>query len=560
MKKVLIVLIAIASVLTACDVLQEVIKETTNINTDSLFENDLLNRFNKKSPISTTFDDAIYEAPFLNEFEPEQTEYHPLDIQPKTNTGDYILRSGVYSMNAQSFCLRGYTHGPSQGDGHLYAPLEGKKADLVQSILERYGNKPEIPQKNVQVLLWAIIAGADMNTLGEQHSKTLNELFTVQELLELQGKDLLSGFADNQLNELRKIAYDNTSPKLRNLIEADSKIRAMVQQNKSFQEIERIAIIAGAAPREDMIREVSKGRWSYHPEGFFVRFFPNGYPQTRVDVYVPYEDDVKINSKGEAVGISFSSDKTKEVIFSLSQMTAIPANRSSQRIGVSPVPVDDINCFEALYSMIPGIDSPIENLLEEVNCSKRKVEWVTDNKISNCNPFAGQSVFAIEYGNSFDENSDNFHCYYVENTICNINNCNNCTEEKIFELLKKNSSYAAPTDSQSPVTNCGVNKVNIPCTSNNPIITTVHPTEKAIINYTVRYKESYSSFGLPKLRIIWHLLHPGAVQRKVFTDGNEIKIATLGEGSGLQPDNNLIYAKRTWGAVDNRLKNEFTCN
>lgn len=327
-------------VVFSCDILQEVVQDPSILNSNQLINNNLWQRFNQKSPISTSFDDAIYEAEYLHDFEPEEIKYRPLDIQPKASSGGYILRSGVYSMNAKSFCLRGYTHGPSRGDGHLYAPLKGKKADFIQSIIERYGERPEIPQQNVQVLLWAIIAGADMNTLGEQHSKTLNELFSVQELLEFQGRDWLNGIADEQINEFKRWAYNTASPKLRNLLEADDKIRTMVQQNKSFREIEKVAIIAGVAPRGDMIREVSKGRWSYHPDGFFVRFFPNGYSQTRVDVYVPYEGDLSFDKAGKPRLIENNLPEEKEVVFNPASMVATPANQSSQKIGVVPAPVE----------------------------------------------------------------------------------------------------------------------------------------------------------------------------------------------------------------------------
>jgi hypothetical protein len=310
---------------------------------------DLLKQFDRKNPVSTTFDDAIYEAEVLGDFEPNEGDYRPLDIQPKSKNGGFQLKSGLYTMNAKSFCLRGYTYGPTRGDGHLYAPLKGKKAGFVQAILERYGNKPEIPQQDVQVLLWAIIAGADMNTLGAQYAKTLNELFTQEELLKYRGKEWLEGIADKELAEFKQSLLNKATPKLQKIIEADNKIRSMVQQNKSFQEIEKIAIIAGVAPREDMIREVSKGRWSYHPDGFFVRFFPNGYKQTRVDVYVPFEGAVQLDKKGRVVDINEHSKQDKEVEFNPCTMVASPANQSSQRIGVSPVPCESKDKYEIVF-------------------------------------------------------------------------------------------------------------------------------------------------------------------------------------------------------------------
>ncbi|MFN0215069.1 MAG: hypothetical protein ACKVT2_12505 [Saprospiraceae bacterium] len=319
----------------------------------------LISKFEKGQPISTTFDDAIYEADILRNFEPEESQYRPLDVQPKTtNGGGFRLQSGLYSMNAKSFCLRGYTHGPSKGDGHLYAPLKGKKADFVQSILEHYAAKPDIPQKDVQVLLWAIIAGADMNTLGEQHAKTLNALFTPRELLEFQGKDMLNGYADKQIDELKRNLLGNTPPQLQALLDADNKIRTMVKDNKSFQEIEKVAIIAGVAPR-DMIREVSKGRWSYHPDGYFVRFFPQGYPQTRIDVFVPFEDAVQTDASGKAISLKDSAKKPKVVDFYPSKMVASPANRPSQRIGHTPVPVEPSGNYELIfYSFNEGTEVP----------------------------------------------------------------------------------------------------------------------------------------------------------------------------------------------------------
>lgn len=324
-----------------------------------LNESKFIKKLNKKSPISTSFDDAIYEAEYLHDFEPAQIEYRPLDIQPRASTGGYLLKSGVYSMNAKSFCLKGYTHGPSRGDGHLYAPLKGKKAGLVQAILERYSEKPEISQRKVQVLLWAIVAGADMSTLGERYAKTLNQLFTVQELLKFQGRDWLNSFADNQLNELKSLALDKASPALRNLIKADEKIRTMIQQNKSFQEIEKIAIIAGVAPRQYMIREVSKGRWSYHPDGFFVRFFPSGYQQTRVDVYVPLEGEVSVNAKGNSRLTKNNSSQVKEVVFNPATMVASPANQRSQRIGVSGVPVKPTSKEKKCITEFTGLLYPV---------------------------------------------------------------------------------------------------------------------------------------------------------------------------------------------------------
>lgn len=522
---------------------------------------ELIEKYEKGQPISTTFDDADYEAIFLDDFEPSENEFQPLSIQPRLeNGGGYKLQSGIYTMNARSFCLRGYTHGPSKGDGHLYAPLKGKKADFVQSIIQHYAIKPDPPQQDVQVLLWAIIAGADMKTLGNQYSKTLTALFSNEELIKLQAQGFLDTEIEKTTQEIKRYVAGKVPDKLQELFDADDKIRTLVSGNRTFQEIEKIAVIPGIAPR-DMIREVSKGRWSYHPNGYFVRFFPNGYPQTRVDVYVPYKDAVQKNKKGKASGINKSANEPVEVIFDPSGMVASPANRPSQRIGVSPVPVDDIDCLELIKSWLPGVGS-LRNPLEEVDCSKRKVDWIKDDEIAKfVSLFQTQGYHNIEVGNSYDLNSGNYHCYYVENEICDKSLCPNCTEENVFQTLLQSAKYAAPTDQNHSVSNLAVTDVNIPCQPDNPIATTIHPDEKAIINYTLSYYETKIGRAgvVPYSVRHTHFLHPGKVQRKIFTEGTKIKMSTMGEGSGRMPEVNLEYAIRTWGTVDNRLINALKC-
>ncbi len=302
--------------------------------------NELYTKFAQNSPISTTFDDAKYEADVLQDFEPQPHEYQSLALQPSAGRGAYKLSSGLYTMNAKSFCLRGYTYGPSKGDGHLYAPLKGRQANFIRAIIERFSTKPNIAQREVQVLLWAIIAGANMETIGDQYKSTLSKLFTPKELLTYYGKGIITGTATKYTQKFKKRMLKKFAPQLEKMMEADQKISRMVKENKSFNEIENIAVLAGVAPAKDMIREVTAGRWSYLPkEGYFIRFFPRGYPQTRVDIYVPYEGEVQVDKNKKVTAIRKNSRRAKKVTYRPSTMTAMPANRSSQRIGISSVPV-----------------------------------------------------------------------------------------------------------------------------------------------------------------------------------------------------------------------------
>ncbi len=307
----------------------------TGLGLDKVF-----NLFEEKGPISTNFDDAVYETAAMDNYEPDRSQYRPLYMQPTDSNGGFRLKSGLYSMKVRSFCLKAGTYGPSRGDGHLYAPLKGKKADFVKTILTRYGNKPDFPQQKIQVLLWAVVAGANMNNLGQEHLLTLAQLFTTEELLKYRGKDWLNGLTDRQISAFTQNIRGQIPPQLQTVLRANGNLRQLLQQNSTFQQLESVAVLAGIAPASDMVRPVTRGRWSYHPDGYFVRYFPEGYAQTQVDVYVPSAGNVDADKKGKLLAVRHDAGAEKQVVFTPAGTVAVPANRSSQRIGISPVPID----------------------------------------------------------------------------------------------------------------------------------------------------------------------------------------------------------------------------
>lgn len=330
---VVILLLLMVTTIVSCHILDQTGIPIPNLLTNSA--ESIYQRISKDRAISTDFEHAKYEATFLTDFEPTAEEYRPLSIQPQDENGNYELSSGLYLMTAKSFCLKAGTHGPSRGDGHLYAPLKGKQANFVEAILQRYSQHPEISQRNIQTLLWAIVAGADLNKLANNHQRTLEQLFSVEERIKYQGGTKLRNFALQQLNQIKP----KLDIHLQKIIEADNKIRSMVTQNMAYQQLESVAILSGVAPRDLLVREVSKGRWSYHPDGYFIRFFPQGYRQSQVDIYVPKRDAVKIAGMNNAVAIDPTAVDDQKVRVNLAANVAAPANRGGQRIGYTPIPV-----------------------------------------------------------------------------------------------------------------------------------------------------------------------------------------------------------------------------
>jgi hypothetical protein len=236
----------------------------------------------KETPITTSLPDILSEVPFLDSFNPVM----PMSAGHAARTSDaqFRLSPGAWTYEAQSYCLKAGTYAPGRGSGYAYAPLKGPKANIVRSILRRSIEHPEVRQQDVQVLLWAIIARAKLSEMPRNYQLTAAKLLTPKELFELNGGAL--GILPDSVRA--KLVAD-LPPALKTIIEAENRLRQLMSQvNASFDEIERVAVLVGNPPPTPGDRnDLPYKRWSYHPDGYFIRFAPSGYSHTQVDIFVP---------------------------------------------------------------------------------------------------------------------------------------------------------------------------------------------------------------------------------------------------------------------------------
>lgn len=235
-----------------------------------------------KAPITTSLPDAIWEDASKDGFTPRESQRSLMSLQ-RTPNGGFVLRPGYYSMQAQSYCLHAGTHGPGGGDGYLYAPPKGSAQDAVISVVRNSVQHPEIDQHDIQTLLWAIVARAKFEDLSSEHKAIAARLLTPRQLAELNrgALDMVPGPAmDRAMNSLPGPA--------RQALQAEAQLRQMLTSpGTSFAELERVAVLSGAAPPGAGSREVPTGRWSLHPDGYYIRYIPSGYSSTRVEIWVP---------------------------------------------------------------------------------------------------------------------------------------------------------------------------------------------------------------------------------------------------------------------------------
>jgi hypothetical protein len=262
-----------------------------------------------KPPITTDLADAKWGDAEYDNFTPRDAKRSMLTLQ-RTPNGGFVLQPGFYELDAQSYCLKAGTHGPGGGDGYLYAPPKGPAEDAVMTIVRNSVNRPEIPQQKIQQLLWAIIARAKFEDLQGDTKAVAAQLLTPRQLagLNRSALDVLQG---NALTD----ALGGVPEPLRQIARAEAQLRQMLTTpGASFAEMERVAVLSGNAPLGAGSREVPSGRWSRHPDGYLIRYLPQGYSNTKVHIWV--------QQSSPAIGKEF--DPATHI--------AVPGNTSRQRL------------------------------------------------------------------------------------------------------------------------------------------------------------------------------------------------------------------------------------
>ena len=268
--------------------------------------------FQDKPTLTTSLDDAVFDLPIMDEFEP--VDYYDLSDLPVESDGVILLdRPGAFEYTAESFCLHAGKYAPGSGDGYLYAPLEGPFAEIVGNIIHRSALHTEVAQRDIQFLVWAVLARTPVNDLSFSMQQVASKLMTPSEIAKLNSGELL-GFLGEELADR---ALDKAPADLRDVLEAEARIRDLATSaSTTYEQLESVAVMAGMAPFREGDREVPAGRWSYFPEeAYYVRYSPSGYSKTRVQVYVPEKVEIVRDQLGRIVSLEDESGNHLETVY-----------------------------------------------------------------------------------------------------------------------------------------------------------------------------------------------------------------------------------------------------
>jgi hypothetical protein len=239
-----------------------------------------------------------------------------LDL-PQSQDGEIILSDGFYEADFKSYCLQPGTPTPSNMDAYLQAPLGGYRKDIVESVLRNSLVRPDLEQKNIQLLLWSVVSGSDYNKLSSSVKMTARQLLSSRQLFALQGgvmgvmKSIATAFPETGING----SYND----MRRLFELGT---------SSYEAYERIAVLR--QPSIISRADYKKDQWYQQEGGYYVRYFPSGYQRIKIQVFVP-----------EGIQKNEANIPEDYLLFDPVTLMAIPANSNAQRLGIG-APVAEV--------------------------------------------------------------------------------------------------------------------------------------------------------------------------------------------------------------------------
>ncbi len=227
-----------------------------------------LNNYFTDGFITSNVNDALPEATWLDTSASTPVASQSFDIVP-----------GYYQYQLQSYCLKAGTHGPTSGSGYLVAPVVGTQGPMIQTILRNSALNLDIPQQDIQIILWTIRAGGsllDMTPVRQAYMARLAEPAQIAsyEALVSSENGIINQFAMGLLPQGVRDA----------LSFYDSFRNTMNDVNATYADIEALAVLTGFVEPGPGSIDVAPGTWHSIEENTFMRIQPQGYSKSVVEV------------------------------------------------------------------------------------------------------------------------------------------------------------------------------------------------------------------------------------------------------------------------------------
>lgn len=259
-----------------------------------------------KLSVTTSFADTIHGDTLPPTFEPKA--FKPLMSLDRTDDGSFILKPGMYEAYVQSYALDTGDTNITKAAGYYPAPIKGIKAKIVAAFLKQIELHPDVAQAEAQALLFTIVQGVDLEKMPPNIQQTAVRVLPKDIVTQMQGATQAKQIEQNLMNILnQRMAKD---PKAQQQMAQWNKLQQQQQANPTFN--------VDAAAAEPVLR----GTWAQMPGGFYVRYLPDGYMKTRLQLMVP---DAAVSD----------ADTKTTLTFDPTQFLAVLGGAPAERIGIS---------------------------------------------------------------------------------------------------------------------------------------------------------------------------------------------------------------------------------
>jgi hypothetical protein len=264
------------------------------------------------------------------------THGKPLSLMdlPQSEDGEIILSEGFYEGEFKSYCLQPGTPAPSDRDAYRQGSLGGYRSDIIETILRNSLNKPDLDQRNIQLLLWSVVSGSDFRKLSWETQATAGELLSRKQIFELKG---------GVMGIVRTVS--ESMPETRTTSALNDMKHFFELGESSYELFERMAVLQQSAPNRPPA--VEKDHWYKQDAGYWLRYFPSGYQKIKIQVYVAKGS---LDSSGKKAG--------NWMLFDPVTMMAIPVNSNSQRLGIGAPAVDVIRKIIQIQKLPAPVKKP----------------------------------------------------------------------------------------------------------------------------------------------------------------------------------------------------------
>jgi hypothetical protein len=274
------------------------------------------------APLSTSVADTIHLSILPPGIEPQ--EFEPLLKLPRNDQGAFILKAGIFEAYVESFSLEPYDPGTPRGMAFFPAPIKGRTAKVISDTLKYAELHPDVQQAWIQNFLGLTVYGKHIEEMPALTQQAAAKILPKETLALIHGASQARKLGKILLQQLGRQAgagNPKAAQEITGAITKEKQIDQAVGVTTTLGALKNnaasVGIAADSAPR---------GSWVEMPGGFYVRYLPESYVRTKVQVIVPEAAMEHVDAKAP-------------LTFDPTQYLAVHVGTPAQRLGISLRPV-----------------------------------------------------------------------------------------------------------------------------------------------------------------------------------------------------------------------------